>query len=92
MPAAFLLMMMISGARGDAWEAIAHFRWDGSHGLSILMEDEKPPCGAEAGFAPEARDIVNKYIDPREAQNSSVIFFIGGEHASPLSRGTALPP
>jgi hypothetical protein len=41
------------------------------------MEDEKPPCGSEAGFAPEAHAMVKRYIDPSEAQNTSVIFFIG---------------
>jgi hypothetical protein len=73
---AFLLLLMASGAVGDPWEAIAHFRWDGPH-LSILMEDEQPPCGSEEGFAPEINSMVRRYIDPAEAQDSSVIFFIG---------------
>jgi hypothetical protein len=75
--AASLLLLMVSGAsRWDPWEAIAHFRWDGAH-LSILMEEERPPCGTEAGFAPNAYDIVNKVVEPAGAENSSVIFFLG---------------
>jgi hypothetical protein len=76
MRAAFLLLLMAIGAKGDPWEAIAHFRWIGSH-LSILMEDKKPPCGGEEGFAPEANAMVKRYVDPDRAQNSSIIFLVG---------------
>jgi hypothetical protein len=42
-----------------------------------MMEDEKPPCGSEAGFAPEINSMVRRYIDPSKAQNTSVILSIG---------------
>lgn len=59
-----------------AWDAMAHFRWDGPN-LSVLMESEAPPCGRERGFAPMTYGLVSRVSDAQRMQNSSVVVFIG---------------
>src|SRR6056297_2018421 len=59
-----------------AWDAMAHFRWDGPD-LSVLMEYEAPPCGSERGFAPMTYGLVSRLANSERMQNSSVLIFIG---------------
>jgi hypothetical protein len=75
-PLALALMPGEVPGQWTAWDAVAHFRWDGT-ALSVLMELEAPPCGTERGFAPMTYGIVSSVTDASSMQNSSVVVFIG---------------
>lgn len=61
----------------NAWEAVARFRWDGSRGMSVSMEDEAPPCGSERGYAPITYGVISRLKRLNMFNDSSVIIVLG---------------